>query len=147
MPMAEQSMRPGDQALREDRSSGSPRQNHYTGVLIIHGLGAIKRNATLQEATDALTYWFNREAGLALLPSVPGRIWLTTALTADTNPDAHAARASMQIEVSDGQATVPQGTTSLQLEWREVWWAESLGLPSVGATLRWARVQAHEQAR
>src|SRR5260370_32396605 len=142
MPMAEQSMRPGDQALREDRSSGSPRQNHYTGVLIIHGLGAIKRNATLQEATDALTYWFNREAGLALRPSGPGRIWLTTALTDDTNPDAHAARASMQIEVSDGQATVPHALTSLQLEWRGGLGAEALCLPSRGANPRVARVQA-----
>jgi hypothetical protein len=36
--------------------------------------------------------------------------------------------------------------TSAQLEFREVWWAESVGIPSVGTTIRWARVQFREQA-
>src|SRR5262249_2314640 len=33
----------------------------------------------------------------------------------------------------------------LRLEFREVWWAESFGLPKVGPALHWARVQFREQ--
>jgi hypothetical protein len=137
-------------AVEEARGSAS---EHYTGVVIIHGIGAIKRNTTLQEAVDALSYWFNHEAELSLRPEGPGRIWVTATLTDDPNPDAPAARATMELEAlgtsptSAASVTTPTEPLALRLEWREVWWAESFGLPSVGATIRWARVQAREQVQ
>ncbi|HEV2235841.1 MAG TPA: hypothetical protein VGR57_04185 [Ktedonobacterales bacterium] len=119
----------------------------YTGVVIIHGIGDIKRNTTLQEAVDALTYWYNHVAGLALRPEGAGRVWLRAALTDDTNPDAPAARATLELEPLAGTSDGPAEARPLRLEWREVWWAESFGLPSIGSTLAWARIQAREQAR
>src|SRR5262249_13782891 len=35
----------------------------------------------------------------------------------------------------------------LRLEFREVWWAESFGLPKVGPALRWAQIQFREQMK
>lgn len=133
-------------------SAGNERRDHYTGVVIIHGIGDTKRNTTLQEAIDTLSYWFTQKAGLALRPEGPGRFWLTAALTDDPNPDAPAARATMELEAPPAPAATPgeaqpTGAPPLRLEWREVWWAEAFGLPSVGATIRWARIQAREQAK
>jgi len=126
-------------------------QDHYTGVLVIHGVGDLKRNTTLEEAVNTLAYWFNHQAGLALRRDGPGRVWVTAKLTDDPNPDAPAARATMRLtapaEASAGTAGASADDDSaLQLEFREVWWAESLGLPSVAATIAWARIQAWEQA-
>src|SRR5262249_38746825 len=64
---------PGDRT-RAGSSGG------YTGVLVIHGIGNERRNQTLQEAANALTYWFNHHAGLELRATGPGRVWLETAL-------------------------------------------------------------------
>jgi hypothetical protein len=123
----------------------------YTGVVIIHGIGDEQRNDTLLQALDALTYWFNHHAGLQLQPAGQGRIWLTTALGKDADPDEPASRATMELvapAASDpGQQTIP-GTdegAGLRLEFREVWWAESFGLPNPGTVLSWARVQWREQ--
>ncbi len=113
----------------------------YTGVVIIHGIGNEARNATIEEAGNALTYWYNHIAGLALRPTGPGRVWLSTRLTADDDPDAPASRATLTL--------APPGATAddtLRLEMREVWWAQSFGLPSIGAALRWARLQFREDA-
>jgi Alpha/beta hydrolase of unknown function (DUF900) len=148
--MTMQGQAPGEAATTQADSVGGSHTDRYTGVIIIHGIGDIKRNATLQEAVDALTYWFNHEAGLALRPEGPGRVWLTAALTDDDNPDAPAARATIELEPPPalaGPAAMPAEAPVLRLEWREVWWAESFGLPSVGATITWARIQAREQAR
>jgi hypothetical protein len=124
----------------EDRSA------HYTGVVLIHGIGDIKRNTTLEEAVNTLAYWFNHEAGLELRREGDGRLWLTAQLTDDPNPDAPAARAAMHLVPPGTSANTPHGDSGLQLEFREVWWAESFGLPSVAETIRWAQVQFREQA-
>jgi hypothetical protein len=115
-------------------------------VVLIHGIGAIKRNTTLVEAVNTLAYWFNHEAGLALRREGDGRLWLTAQLTDDPNPDAPAARAAMNLVAPDGSAITPESDAGLRLEFREVWWAESFGLPSVAETIRWAQVQFREQA-
>jgi hypothetical protein len=65
---------------------------HYTGVVIIHGLGDQERNSTLMEAGNALAFWFNHKAGLALRPTGPGRVWLSTQLTEKEDPDAAASQ-------------------------------------------------------
>jgi hypothetical protein len=54
------------------------REDHYTGVVVIHGIGNQKRDETLVESLNALTYWFNHHAGLDLQPEGSGRVWLTT---------------------------------------------------------------------
>lgn len=121
-------------------------QQHYTGVVVVHGLGDIKRNITLQEALDSLTYWFSYKAGLALRPTGPGRVWLTPELTDNPDPDAPPSRATLELEAP----TDPKGQGDndiLRLEWREVWWAESFGLPSIAATFKWAITQGVEQVR
>ena len=53
-----------------DDSDDPPEQ--YTGVVIIHGIGNQKRNSTLVEAVDTLSYWFNYHAGLDLQPKGAG---------------------------------------------------------------------------
>jgi hypothetical protein len=126
-------------------------QRRYTGVVLIHGLGDIKRNAMLQQALNALSYWFNHVAGFALGSEGPGRLWLTTQLTDDDNPDAEAARATVELAAPTvAMAGTPTGISAddpgLHLEFREVWWAESFGLPDIGRTIQWARVQWREQA-
>jgi hypothetical protein len=89
-------------------------------------------------------------AGLALRPEGAGRIWLTPQLSDDPNPDAPAARATLEL-VAPRRTGLPTGEglsdeDVVRLEWREVWWAQSFGLPNIGAAIRWARVQAREQA-
>ena len=66
--------------------------SHYTGVVVIHGLGDEERNSILMETVNALTFWFNRKAGLALRPRGPGRVWLSTQLTEKEDPDAPASQ-------------------------------------------------------
>lgn len=64
----------------DERDNGTPAitapssahdASHYTGVVVIHGLGDEKRNSTLMEVVNALTYWFNHKAELALRPTGP----------------------------------------------------------------------------
>ncbi len=140
-------------AAAASASSGASREREarkpsYTGVVLIHGIGDEKRNETLQEALNAISYWFNHKAGLALRPQGPGRIWVNTQLTNDDNPDAEASCASVELQAPSGTvgATGPEGDT-LRLEIREVWWAQSFGLPSVGTALAWAGRQFREELR
>jgi hypothetical protein len=49
-------------------------QQHYTGVVVIHGIGNQKRNSTLLEALNARAYWYDHHAGLDLQPEGPGRV-------------------------------------------------------------------------
>jgi hypothetical protein len=112
---------------------------HYVGVVVIHGLGDEKRNNILLESVNALTFWFNHQAGLALRPTGPGRVWLTTRLTEDEDPDAPASRATIELEAP---ATAEDGmahSAPLRLAFREVWWAQSFGVQPLGTTIRWAR--------
>jgi hypothetical protein len=117
--------------------------SHYTGVVLIHGIGDEKRNDTLEEAVNALTHWLNQVAGLEIRPSGSGRVWVTTDLTIDDNPSARASRASIEIEAP---ATSAAASPPLHLEVREVWWAQAFGAPAIGQVLKWARVQAREEA-
>jgi streptogramin lyase len=124
-------------------------------VVVIHGIGNQKRNSTLVEAVNALTFWFNHHAGLELRskgtgPAGAGRVWLTTELRDDDDPDAEASCATLRLvapsDGASGQGAPSTDTgTQLRLEFREVWWAESFGIPKVGAALAWARVQFREQ--
>ena len=125
--------------------AGGDSSSSYTGVLLIHGLGDIQRNATLQQITNAVTYWLNHVAGLMLAPEGAGRVWLTSDLTDDPNPDARASRATIELEAPAGVAFGGEDP-SLRLEVREVWWAEAFGLPKVAAAIRWARIQFREEA-
>ncbi len=121
--------------------------NHFTGVVVIHGLGDEKRNSTLMEAVNAIAFWFNHHAGLALRPTGPGRVWLSTELTEKDDPDAPASRATIELEAPSVSHDGASGKSPLRLEFREVWWAQSFGIQPLGTTIRWARVQAREQAR
>jgi hypothetical protein len=118
--------------------SSAPQQDRYTGVVIIHGLGDIKRSETLTEAINSLAYWYNHHANLALRRDGTSRVWVTTHLTDDPNPEAKTARATMEL--------APESGAPMRLEFREVWWAGSFGLPAVGAAIRWTQVQFSEQA-
>jgi hypothetical protein len=120
--------------------------DRFTGVVVIHGIGNEKRNKTLEDAANALTYWFNHIAGLSLRPEGPSRVWLTTQLTDDPNPDALASRGTIELVPSPADQTTPEDGSPTRLKLREVWWAESFGLPSVASSLRWARLQFREDA-
>jgi hypothetical protein len=129
---------------------GEEPRDRYTGVVLIHGIGNQKRNSTLLEALNALTYWFNHHAGLDLQPEGTGRVWLTTELRDDDDLDAPASRASLDLvapanPAADQSAAATDEGAQLRLVFREVWWAESFGIPKVGAALGWARVQFREQ--
>jgi hypothetical protein len=117
---------------------------HYTGVVLIHGIGDEKRNETLEEAVNALASWFNQEAKLEMRPAGSGRVWVTTELTIDDNPGARASRATIEIEPPASASG--DDSSLLLLQVREVWWAQSFGMPHLGQVLRWARVQAREEA-
>lgn len=117
----------------------------YTGVVIIHGLGRERQSEQLQEALNALTYWFNHTAGLALRADGPGRIWLDTQLSDDNDPDAPASRATLVLVPSASGEGAAGSPKVLRTEWREVWWAASFGLQSVGKVFRWAWVQYRQQ--
>jgi hypothetical protein len=114
-------------------------------VVVIHGVGDIKRNATLNEAVNALAYWFNHVSGLDLRRDGAKRIWVAAQPTDDPSPDAPAARASIDL-VPAAASTADHNESGLHLEFREVWWAKSFDPPSVGSALAWAWVQAREQA-
>ncbi len=124
-------------------SDGHTDTDHYTGVVVIHGLGDEQRNAILLDAVNALTYWFNHMAGLALRPAGSGRIWLSTQLGEESNPDDPASRATIELEAPATSQEIP--SRPLRLRFREVWWAQSFGTQSFGTTIRWARVQFSEQ--
>lgn len=122
--------------------------DRYTGVVLIHGIGDEKRNETLQEALNALTYWFTQIAGLALRPSGAGRVWVHTDLTNDDDPDSPSSRATLELEAPShvaAQFAAVGGNRPLRLEIREVWWAQSFGLPPVGTSLAWATRQLWEE--
>jgi hypothetical protein len=136
---------PGSTKANTSKASGGDASGSYTGVVLIHGLGDIKRNATLQQITNAVTYWLNHVADLTLAPEGTGRVWLTSDLTDDPNPDARASRATIELEAPAGVAFGGEDP-SLRLEVREVWWAEAFGLPKVAAAIRWARIQFREEA-
>ncbi len=127
--------------------AGGDSTESYTGVIITHGIGNEKRNDTLQEALNALTYWFNHEAGLTTRPDGPGRIWITTRLTDEDDPDKPSSRATMELVApAMGDHQTGGDPPVLRLEWREVWWAQSFGLPSVRSALEWAWNQWREEA-
>jgi hypothetical protein len=127
-------------------ASSRGQQGQYTGVVLIHGLGPIRRNGMLEQSLNALSYWFNHTAQLAVRPEGPGRIWLAPELTDDPDPDQPASRASVELVAPDSPDSLPSGAAGVRLEFREVWWAESFGLPDIGATIAWARLQWREQA-
>jgi streptogramin lyase len=138
---------PGGIDRPEDRieSTESDERGPYTGVALIHGIGDQKRNETLQEALNALTFWFNQRVDLSQRPVGTGRVWLRTRLTDDANPDARASSATLDLVAADAANDALDGPSGLRLRFREVWWAESFGLPKVGDAIRWARVQFREQ--
>ena len=115
---------------------------------MIHGIGDEKRNETLQEALNAITYWFNHKTGLAQRPQGPGRVWVTTELTNEENPDAPASRATVELQAPANVAGLGASEAdTLRLEMREVWWAQAFGLPPVGTALAWAGRQFLEELR
>jgi hypothetical protein len=114
--------------------------------VLIHGLGPIRRNGMLEQSLNALSYWFNHRAHLALRAEGSGRIWLAPELTDDPDPDQPASRASVELVAPNSTDAHANGPGGVRLEFREVWWAESFGLPDIGATISWARVQWREQA-
>ena len=131
--------------------AGDGNQQRFTGVVLIHGLGLIPRNGMLQQSLNSLTYWFNHDAGLAMRPEGRGRIWLVPHLTEDPDPDQPASRATVEVVApsasqSSTSTVVPTADSSARLQFREVWWADSLGLPDIGQTISWAQVQWREQA-
>lgn len=130
-----------------NRPSGAASTRPYTGVVLIHGLGDISRNSMLRQDLNALSYWLNHEAGFAFRSEGPGRLWLTTELTDDENPDARASRATVELAPPAAPAGAPDAGPVLRLDIREVWWAESFGQPDIPTTIRWARLQWREQWR
>jgi hypothetical protein len=128
-------------SLPSDHGSGDDDAD-YTGVLIVNGLGHDERNAALQESLNALAYWFNHVLGLALRPDGAGRIWLRTRLTDDDRPDAQPSRATIALATprTRGSATTSPSPSTMRLEFREIWWARSFGLPSATSGIRWARI-------
>lgn len=120
------------------------RTGSYTGVVVIHGLGIEQRNDTLQEALNGITYWFNHTSGLEFRPTGPGRIWVETRLTLNSNIDADCSQATIWLEPPANGAQ--QRTAPLRLEMHEVWWAQSFGLPSAGHVLSWTLLQFFQVA-
>jgi hypothetical protein len=131
------------EATEGDEQPPLRRDQPYTGVVIIHGIGSEKKNDTLQEALNALGYWFNHTAGLALRESGPDRIWMQTHLLEENNPDVPASHATVELCGHAG----PHGEApdSLYLEMREVWWAQAFGVPSTRSALAWARLQFRQE--
>jgi hypothetical protein len=150
--MALQSVHPPLSSAAPIVPSSDRLPDRYTGVVIVHGIGNERQSETLREALNAVTYWFNHKAGLALRAEGPGRIWLNTQLSDDNNPDAPASCATLELvpPVADQSASAVWGSDrqppTLRTEWREVWWASSFGLPSLGKVFRWAATQYQQQA-
>jgi hypothetical protein len=120
-------------------------QDHYTGVVIIHGLGDIKRSDTLTEATNALAYWYNHHADLDLRREGAGRIWVDTSLNDDPSPNGRTARATIELAPPERRGSA-KDSQPLRLKFREVWWAGASGLPPVQAAIQWTQVQFSEQS-
>ncbi|HEV7128670.1 MAG TPA: hypothetical protein VGN32_14670 [Ktedonobacterales bacterium] len=119
----------------------------YTGVIVVHGIGDEKRNDMLQETLNALTYWYNHVAGLALRPRGTGRVWVHTHLTDDNDPDSPASRALIELVPPARPGAAPQDEPPpLHLKLREVWWAQSFGTPAPRSAMRWARLQFLQEA-
>lgn len=119
----------------------------YTGVLLVHGIGDEKRNDLIQEALNALIYWFNHVAGLALRPHGDGRVWLHTHLIDDDDPDAPASRALIELVPPALSGEKPEDEAGgMHMKFREVWWAKSFGLPSTRGAMRWALEQWWQEA-
>lgn len=137
---------PDSAAMGALHDSAQPDTAPYTGVVVIHGLGDAKRNDTLLESVNALTNWFNHTAGLTMRPAGTGRVWLTTQLVEDPDPDAPASRATIELEAPT-TGDQPGDASPVRLRFREVWWAQSFGTQTLGTTIRWARVQFSEQVR
>ena len=136
-------------SIRDTEASTDGRDGgdqHFTGVVLIHGLGLIPRNRMLQQALNALSYWFNYKAGLHLSTRGPGRFWLTPHLTDDPDPDQPASRAIMDVVAPSPTNGADSQDGAVRLEFREVWWADSFGIPDIGQTISWAQVQWREQA-
>ncbi len=150
--MALQSVHPPLSSAAPIVPSSDRLPDRYTGVVIVHGIGNERQSETLREALNAVTYWFNHKAGLALRAEGPGRIWLNTQLSDDNDPDAPASSATLELAppVADQSASVAWSgdgqPSTLRTEWREVWWASSFGLPSLGKVFRWAATQYRQQA-
>jgi hypothetical protein len=66
-------------------------------------------------------------------------------LTISDDPDAEASQATIELQPPSRVAASPGSADALRIEMREVWWAQTFGLPSVGSALRWARVQFWEE--
>jgi hypothetical protein len=133
--------------VREPEQDTHAQGGRYTGVIVIHGIGDEKRNATLQEALNALSYWFNHTAGLALRPDGPGRVWIHSQLTSDDGPGALASRATLELEPpASGGSDADVDVRRLVLHLREVWWAQAFGTPSIAEAIKWARIQLRVQA-
>lgn len=136
-------------SLNTKDSADSARQNPsrtgpYTGVVLIHGLGIEQRNDTLQEALNGITYWFNHKSGLEFRPTGPGRIWVETRLTLNSNVDADCSQATVWLEPPAMSGRPP--SAPLRLELHEVWWAQSFGLPSASHVLSWTLLQFFQVA-
>lgn len=122
-----------------------PPREPYTGVVIIHGLGKERQSEQLQEALNALVYWFNHRVKLPLREEGSGRVWLDTKLSDDNDPDAPSSRATLVLVPPAARGDASNPPEALRTEWREVWWAASFGLQSVSKVFRWAWVQYRQQ--
>ena len=110
----------------------------------MHGIGVERRNDALQAYINAFAYWFNHVARLAYRPRGTGRVWVRTQLTDDNRPDAKPSRATIEL-VAPAELAVADGqSTPTQLEFREIWWARSFGVPSAAMGLQVVRAMYRE---
>ncbi len=82
-------------------------------------VSAMKSAMRRYRKRSTLSYWFNQKAGLALRPEGPGRVWVSTELTIDNNPDAQASRATIELEPPAALAQEYGALAPLRLEFRE----------------------------
>src|SRR5215469_4915809 len=83
--------------------------DHYTGMIVIHGIGDIQRNQTVKQAVRAVKRWFVRVADFAERADGPGRISIDYHLVDDKGPEAAVSRvteaavsfATMELEAPD----------------------------------------------
>lgn len=126
--------------------SGNPHGAGYTGVLVVHGVGADRRNEALQTYINALAYWFNHVAQLASRPWGTGRVWVRTQLIDDNRPDAESSRATIEVVApADLIAAASDQSLPTELQFREIWWARSFGVPSAAAGLQVVRTMYREE--
>lgn len=134
--------RPGGTAAPDQ--PGHPGGGRYTGVLLVHGVGVDERNDALQAYINALAYWFNHVARLAYRPRGTGRLWVRTRLTDDNRPDAAPSRATIELVAPAERAAVHEQSSPTELEFREIWWARSFGVPSPEMGLQVIRAMYRE---